>query len=97
MNYLLLLITVPVTVFAVAFLVSNPQDVEVALQPFDGTHAMPLGLAGLVLMGAGFFLGALFVWLNAQTTRFRCWKETRRANKLEKELADLQSRDVTAA
>lgn len=94
MRYILLLITLPMTVFAVAFVVSNPQAATVSLFSFGEAVSIPLGVIGLVMMGSGFFFGALFVWLHSQSVRFRCWRETRRANRLEKELAELQTQDM---
>ena len=53
---------------------------------------VPLSLLGLGLLGAGFFLGALFVWLHSQKTRFRYWRESRRSARLKKELDALSAK-----
>ena len=86
MAWLSLIITIPLTIFAVLFAVSNAQVVPVALWPFEGTIDWPLSAVGLVLMLSGFLCGAVFVWMQAQKTRFKLWQETKRADRLEKEL-----------
>lgn len=88
MNFLLLLITVPLTAFAAVFAMFNTGDVTVT---FIHDYTLPLSAVCLGLMGAGFFFGALFMWILGQKTRFKCWKETRRADRLEKELERLQA------
>lgn len=93
MNYLTLFITVPLTVFAVLFAVMNTDKVTVRFLPLDGfAFETQISLMVLGMMGAGFFLGALFVWLYTQKLRFQYWKETRRADRLEKELEQLEKR-----
>ena len=92
MNYLLLLLTVPLTLFAVAFAVSNAQDVTVMLLPFEGELKVPLAVLTLGMMGAGFFFGAFFVWMHGHRVRLSNWKNARRADRLEKELTVLQQK-----
>ncbi len=86
MAYLTLLITIPLTVFAILFAISNGDDISVGLWPLEGRYALPVWIFGLGLLGCGFFLGALFVWLPAQKMRFRYWQESRKSSRLEKEL-----------
>jgi uncharacterized integral membrane protein len=96
MNYILLLITIPLTVFTVLFAVANPQDVTVNFAPvLSETFQAPLAAVALGMMGAGFFFGAFFVWMHAHRTRFRHWKLRRHAARLEKELETLQAKGVT--
>lgn len=93
MSWLTLIITIPFAAFAVLFAVSNSAAVDVSLWPFEEKMNSPLSLVGLCLLAAGFFCGALFVWILSQRTRFRLWQETRRADRLEKEL-DLLSKKM---
>lgn len=97
MQYLTLLITLPLTVFAVLVVLSNGSDVTVFLLPDDKDFALtlPLWQVALGLLGGGFFLGALFVWLLHQKARFRYWQESRKTARLEKELEKLHA-DETA-
>lgn len=91
MFLLTLLITLPLTAFAVLFAVSNRQDVMVSLWPLVEDYALPLWLVGLGLLGIGFFLGACFVSFQAQRLRFRLWREKNRADRLEKDMAALKT------
>lgn len=97
MSYLTLIITVPLTVFAILFAVSNSADVTVGLWPFEKEYTVSTWFFGLAMLGAGFFLGALFVWILSQKTRFQYWKESRRAARLEKELEALNRKQMPPA
>jgi uncharacterized membrane protein YciS (DUF1049 family) len=96
MQYLTLLITLPITVFAVLLVLSNSAAVTLYLLPDDAAFAvtLPLWQIALGLLGGGFFLGALFVWLLHQKARFRFWQESRKAARLEKELEKLHAEDI---
>ena len=97
MKYITLLITVPLTLFAVVFAIFNAQSVKVTFLPFDGfSFSLPVSVLALGLLGAGFLSGALFVWLYSQKLRWRCWRETRRADRLEKDLAALTEKKTQA-
>ncbi|HYD19353.1 MAG TPA: LapA family protein [Patescibacteria group bacterium] len=90
MAWLTWIITLPLTIFAVLFAVSNHADVTVGLWPFEKTLAVQSWLLALGMLGAGFFLGALFVWILSTRTRVKYWQEQRRASRLEKELEKIQ-------
>jgi uncharacterized integral membrane protein len=94
--WLTLIVTLPLTLFAVLFAVSNGQTVEASLWPLERTLSLPLSLVGLGLLFAGFLCGALFVWIHAQKTRLRLWRETRRAARIEKELDVLSRKSADA-
>lgn len=104
MQYLTLLITLPLTVFAVLVVLSNSSDVTLFLLPDEQSFSVtvPLWQATLGLLGGGFFLGALFVWTLHQKARFRYWQESRKCARLEKELdkihaAETARKDAEAA
>ncbi len=86
MRYLLWLVSIPLTVFVVLFAVSNPQKVQVMLVPLEGQREFSLAAIGLALMALGFLAGSLFVGIQGYRTQLRKWQETRRADRLEKEL-----------
>ncbi len=96
MQYLTLLITLPLTLFAVLIVLSNGGDVTLYLLPDDKEFSMtlPLWQVTLGLLGGGFFLGALFVWTLHQKARFRYWQESRKCVRLEKELEKLHAEDM---
>lgn len=104
MQYLTLLITLPLTLFAVLVVLSNGDAVTLYLLPEDKTFSLslPLWQAALGLLGGGFFLGALFVWTLHQKARFRYWQESRKCARMEKELEKIHAeetarRDAAAA
>jgi len=92
MAYLTLLITIPLTLFALSFAIENEADVILGLWPLEQKLTLQTWQFGLGMLGAGFLSGALFVWLLSQKTRFLYWKESRRAARLEKELGDLHAK-----
>lgn len=92
MPYVTLIITIPLTIFAVLFAISNGDDITLGLWPFDAKYTTPTYLFGLVMLGGGFFLGALFIWLLSQKTRLRLWQESRKTARLEKELDALHAK-----
>lgn len=96
MQYLTLLITLPLTVFAVLVVLSNGADVTFYLLPDDKVFSatLPLWQLALGLLGGGFFLGALFVWVLHQKARFRYWQESRKSARLEKELEKLHAEET---
>jgi uncharacterized membrane protein YciS (DUF1049 family) len=86
MAYLTLIITIPLTLFALAFAASNSASVKFGLWPLDQTWDVPLSILGLGMLGLGFLSGAMFVWIMYQRLRFRHWQHTRKISRLEKEL-----------
>ncbi|MDE1151970.1 MAG: hypothetical protein PW788_05465 [Micavibrio sp.] len=92
MKYLTFIITVPLSIFAVLFAVSNDAEVQLSLWPFENTYKTGVNVFGMGFLGLGFFLGALFVWILNQKMRFKYWKETRKTARLEKELDALNTR-----
>ncbi len=81
------LLLLPFLLLLVAFAISNPQPVTLAMWPTDVTLDAPLSIAVLVIAGAFFLLGALVVWLPSLAHRARAKRAERRVTKLEAELA----------
>lgn len=86
MRFLLWLISIPLTVFVILFAVSNTAKVSVALMPIKGSYELSLATVGLGLMALGFLAGSVFVGVQGYRTQIGKWQETRRADRLEKEL-----------
>lgn len=78
------------------FGLSNPQDAEIRLWPFDLVWVAPLGVAVLLLAAAGFLLGAVIVWVSAQPIRRRAAKIEQAAKLLEAEFAALRAKEEQA-
>jgi uncharacterized integral membrane protein len=88
------LILTPFLLLLVAFAISNPQQVSLALWPTDVTLEAPLSIATLIIAGVFFWLGALIVWFPSLATRRRARLAERRVAVLE---ADLAARDDAPA
>jgi uncharacterized integral membrane protein len=88
------LLLTPFLIVLVAFVLSNPQPVSLALWPTDVTLEAPLSIATLVIAGVFFLLGALIVWLPGLGTRMRARRAEKTARKLSAEIA---ARDKAAA
>ena len=85
------LLLLPFLIVLVAFALSNPQPVQLALWPTDLSVEAPLSIAILVSSGIFFFLGALLVWWGSVAARARARRAERRIQSLE---AELKARDV---
>jgi uncharacterized integral membrane protein len=92
-----LLIAVPFLALLVVFLLSNQQPVTLSLWPFGLLLAAPLAIAVLAAVGAGFLLGAVFVWIPALPLRYRARRCERLVRELQAQLALLKEGDSPAA
>jgi uncharacterized integral membrane protein len=87
----------PLLILLVLFGLSNMQEVEVGLWPFDLAWVAPLSVA-MLLFGALCFLGgALIAWAAALRERRRAKEVTQAARLLEAELATYKAREAEAA
>ena len=84
----------PFLIVLIAFALSNPQPVQLALWPTDVTLEAPLSIATLIIAGVFFLLGALIVWLPGLGHRYRARRAEKKARALAAELA---ARDKAAA
>ncbi len=81
-----IILLLPFLLLLIAFAVSNPQPVTLALWPTDLSLEAPLSIATLVIAGVFFLLGALVVWIPSLAARARARRAERRVTKLEAEL-----------
>jgi uncharacterized integral membrane protein len=81
------LLLAPFLLLLIAFALSNPQPVSLALWPTDVTLEAPLSIATLVIAAVFFLLGGLITWLPALRHRRRARVAEKRAKALETELA----------
>ena len=81
------LLLAPFLLLLIAFALSNPQPVSLALWPTDVTLEAPLSIATLIIAGVFFLLGGLITWLPALGHRRRARVAEKRARALESELA----------
>jgi uncharacterized integral membrane protein len=73
-------------VLAIAFAITNRQDVSVNWSPFHTPVEGPLYLLVLSLMAIGFLTGGLIVWINTIPLRRKSRQMKKRIQALEKEL-----------
>jgi uncharacterized integral membrane protein len=90
------LLFVPLLVVLALFALSNPQDVEIRLWPFDLAWISPLGIAVLILCAIAFLLGAGLAWAAGLAARRRAAKVEEAARLLEGELAGYKAREEQA-
>jgi uncharacterized integral membrane protein len=88
MKYFAWLITIPLTVLSLMFLIGNTGSVSVHYWMNTPPYELPLYVVGLAMLGVGFLSGALFVSLNYYALRHEHWKVKRRLARLETELQD---------
>ncbi|MCC6597842.1 MAG: DUF1049 domain-containing protein [Alphaproteobacteria bacterium] len=79
-------LAIALTVFAIL----NQQSVSVILSPVHDAVEMPLYLIALYMLGTGFFIGALTVWLNSGSLRRLKRRQRKTIKTLEKELKDIK-------
>ena len=86
-----ILISLPFTLLALSFALSNDQAVTLGLWPltpdFLPAWETSLAVAGLTLMATGFLAGALYAGLWTQRLRFKLWQTERKQARLAKDLA----------
>jgi uncharacterized integral membrane protein len=87
-------ITIPLSLFSVVFALSNTGTVQIFLQPFEGSYDIPVSLLGLGMLGIGFFLGAVFVWIHNQKLRWQYWQENRKLKKRAEQTNAVQTKEV---
>lgn len=88
---------VPLLVLLVLFALSNMQEVELRLWPFDLAWLAPLSVAVLMLSALGFLLGAAMTWAAHLPARRRARQLEQAAKLLEAELATYKAREAEAA
>ena len=76
------LLLAPFLLVLIAFVLSNPQPVTLAMWPTDLTLEAPLSIATLVIAGVFFLLGAIMVWLPGLGHRRRAHRAEKRARGL---------------
>jgi uncharacterized integral membrane protein len=87
---------VPLLVILALFALSNPQDVEIRMWPFDLAWVSPLGTAVLILAAIAFLLGAGITWAATLPARRRAARVEQAAKLLEAELAAHRAQEEKA-
>jgi uncharacterized integral membrane protein len=87
----------PLLVLLVLFALSNMDEVQLRLWPFDLAWATPLSVAVLLIAGFGFLLGAGIAWAAGLPHRRRARRLEEAARVLEAELNRYRQQEVEAA
>ena len=87
---------VPLLVVLALFALSNTQDVEIRLWPFDLAWISSLGLAVLLFSAVAFLVGAGVAWTAGLPGRRRAARIEQAAKLLEAELAAHRTREEQA-
>ena len=90
------LLFVPLLVLLALFALSNPQDVEIRLWPFDLAWVSPLGVAVLLLAALAFLVGALMAWASSLPARRRASRLESAVKRLEADLAAYRAKEEQA-
>lgn len=87
------IVMMPLAAAVVVFSVNNRSDVVLDLWPLDMV-TQPLPVFSVVLAGffAGFLMGGLVAWISGGKARRRARREGQRADRLERELKDVEDR-----
>ncbi len=80
-----------VLAFVVLFVLSNRQDVVIALWPFANTWQMPLYIVGLSPFVLGGILGIFWGWMGALPHRKRAKSLNKELKSLNDKIGELQS------
>jgi uncharacterized integral membrane protein len=88
------LLFLPLLIILAVFALSNMQEVQLRMWPFDLAWAAPLGVAVLVLSGFGFLVGAVLVWAVSLPARRHARQVEQAARLVEAELATLKAKEL---
>lgn len=84
---LTVVVTLPLTLFVIAFALSNRHSAAIGLWPFDDRVEMPVYLLALGALVLGFLAGAGLAGFGTLVARLRARREARRAEVAERKLA----------
>jgi uncharacterized integral membrane protein len=90
------LLFIPLLVLLALFAMSNRQDIEMRLWPFDVTWVAPVGESVLIVAAIAFLLGAGITWTAGLSGRRRAARLERAAKALESELAQQRAKEQQA-
>jgi uncharacterized integral membrane protein len=91
MKALFWIVIIPLLFVSAFFAIANREAVEIDLWPVYGKVSVPLFLALIGALYAGFILGALIAWWAGRQARQRARQATRRADALQRERDALQA------
>ncbi|MCK8785180.1 LapA family protein [Roseomonas sp. NAR14] len=87
----------PFLVLLILFALSNRQEVQLTLWPFDYAYAVPLSFAVLAVAALSFLIGAAVAWIASLPYRRRARQMEGAARRMETQLAGLRTQEVYPA
>lgn len=90
MKYLSWIITIPLLILVVVFVIFNREPVALELWPFGIRLEAPLFLIVLVSIFIGLLIGGIAAWVSGNSLRRRARHAQHRADELEREVARLR-------
>lgn len=90
MKHLSWIITLPITIVVLVFVLSNRQSVEIDIWPFEMSLVAPLYLVLLLSTLFGFLLGGIAMWFTAGRSRKRARESSAKLRELEGQIANLK-------
>jgi uncharacterized integral membrane protein len=82
---------------AAGWAVMNREAVAIIFLPYHAAASLPLYMVGLGFLGAGFFLGALIMWLQHLPKDWAARRQKKSLRALTAELEKLQTAQTAAA
>lgn len=90
MKHLSWIITLPITIVAVVFALSNRQPVVIDIWPLELSLTAPLYLVLLLAALIGFILGGVAMWFTAGRSRKRAREAAAKLREMEGQIANLK-------
>jgi uncharacterized integral membrane protein len=84
------IITLPITIVAVVFALSNRQPVVIDIWPLELSLTAPLYLMLLLAALVGFILGGIAMWFTAGRSRKRAREAAAKLREMEGQIANLK-------
>lgn len=92
MGFIRWLIGLAIAIALSVFAVFNRTSVSVTWNPFSAPVELPLYLAALTFIAAGFVLGVLVVWMNTDPLHLEKRRQRKHIKDLEKQLETLHEK-----
>jgi uncharacterized integral membrane protein len=90
LKHLSWIITLPITVLVLVFVLSNRQPVQLDFWPLEMTMTAPLYLLMALTLLFGFFLGGIAMWVTAGRSRRRAREAAAKLREAEGQIVSLK-------
>ena len=97
MAFIRWILSLVIAVVAVLFALGNRDDIPFTWSPLHEPVTLPVFVPVLVALLGGFVAGGFVVWVNAAPVRAERRRQRKQISKLEEELRNAETRNITAA